>query len=323
MKSTTEAIIEFNHGRDPERLTLKLRALRSDPFAFFRGTAPLFYSTIDMPPALRKAPLGLSCGDLHLENFGSYKGDNRLVYFDLNDFDEACIAPLGYDLLRFTSSILLAAKSLKIEPKQALRSAALFIDTYATTLASGKPRWVERATAGGPVKTLLQNLRKRHRVDLIAKRTVDTKGKTQLIVDKGYALAASADERKRAGKILAAYARTQPHPAHFAPLDIARRIAGNGSLGLERYIVLTRGSGGGNGSGDGSPDGRYLLDIKIATPSALAAHIQSPQPEWRSEAARMVALHRLAKRSRPRCWALLNAANTPISSRNCNRRPIV
>ena len=129
MKSTTEAIIEFNRGRDPERLALKLRALRSDPFAFFRGTAPLFYSTIDMPRTLRKAPLGLCCGDLHLENFGSYKGDNRLVYFDLNHFDEACIAPLGYDLLRFTSSILLAAKSLKIEPKQALRSAALFIDT--------------------------------------------------------------------------------------------------------------------------------------------------------------------------------------------------
>ena len=282
MQATTKAILATNAGRDPERLRLKLQALRSEPFSFFRGTAPLFYTTLQMPGALLAAPGVLACGDLHLENFGSYKGDNRLVYFDLNDFDEACVAPLTFELVRFMASILVAAKYLKIGSKQANNLVANFVNTYAATLATTKPRWVERATAAGPVKTLLQSLRKRHRCDLIARRTVVKKGRTQLIIDGIHALAASAGDRTRATSILSVYASTQANPAHFAPVDIARRIAGNGSLGLERYVVLVR--------GDGRKDGRYLLDIKIASPSALAACLQTRQPAWTNEAER-VATH--------------------------------
>jgi uncharacterized protein (DUF2252 family) len=48
-------------------------------------------------------------------------------------------------------------------------------------------------------------------------------------------------------------------------LDIGRRIAGTGSLGVERYVVLVEGKG--------SPDRNYLLDIKEAKPSAMAPHL--------------------------------------------------
>ena len=89
MQSIGEIILEDNRGRDPERLKLKLAVLRADPFSFFRGTSRLFYSTTPLDHRLRASPMVLVCGDLHLENFGTYKGDNRLVYFDLNDFDEA------------------------------------------------------------------------------------------------------------------------------------------------------------------------------------------------------------------------------------------
>ena len=53
--------------------------------------------------ALPHSPVCWICGDLHIENFGSYKGDNRLVYFDLNDFDESILAPVSS-----TSPILIA-----------------------------------------------------------------------------------------------------------------------------------------------------------------------------------------------------------------------
>jgi hypothetical protein len=33
----------------------------------------------------------------HIENFGSYKGDNRLVYFDIGDFDESLLGPSAWD----------------------------------------------------------------------------------------------------------------------------------------------------------------------------------------------------------------------------------
>jgi len=46
---------------------------------------------------------------------------------------------------------------------------------------------------------------------------------------------------------------------------VARRIAGTGSLGVERYVLLIEGKG--------SPDGNYLLDLKQALPAVLRAHV--------------------------------------------------
>jgi uncharacterized protein (DUF2252 family) len=296
MKSIGKAILDDNGGRDPERVTLKLAALRADPFSFFRGTCPLFYRSTDLAKPLRASPVVLVCGDMHLENFGSYKGDNRLVYFDLNDFDDACLAPVAYELLRVITSILVAAKSMKLGNNRASQLMAGFIDTYAANVLAGKARWVERPLATGPVKSLLQSLKGRHREDMIRARTQRKAGKIRLIIDGSRTLAATAADRQHAESILAAYASTQPLPASFSPVDIARRIAGNGSLGLERYVVLVR--------GDGSANGQYLLDIKFAHPSALEANLDIRQPRWRCEAERVVAIQHISQAISP---ALLGA----------------
>ena len=85
----------YNAGRDPERLALKYQKMRSSPFGFLRASCHLFYARLPKTELFKAAPLTWICGDLHLENFGSYKGNNRLSYFDLNDFDEAALAPAG------------------------------------------------------------------------------------------------------------------------------------------------------------------------------------------------------------------------------------
>ena len=291
MHATTRAILEYNAGRDPPRLSRKYEAMRADPFTFFRGTAPLFFETLKMPPNLQDAPKVIACGDLHLENFGSYKGDNRLVYFDISDFDEACVAPLTHDVVRFLSSVLVASAYLKIGNKRAQSLIVEFADTYAATIATAKPRWLERATATGPVRALLRSVKNRHRRDLIARRTEIRNGKTKLIIDNEKTLKISKKDRKAAKVILAAYASTQAHPPHFAPLDIAVRIAGVGSLGLERYVALVR--------GDGTVDGRYLVDIKFANPSALAATLSIEQPAWKSDADRAVSLQTVSQAIAP------------------------
>jgi len=300
MEAVTKSIMEDNRGRDPERLALKLRVLRSNPFAFFRGNAPLYYRTLDLPKSLTAAPKVLACGDLHLENFGSYKGDNRLVYFDLNDFDESCVAPLTYEVVRFLSSIFVAAKSLKIAKKDTELLAVAFLERYCEALATTKPRWVERATATGPVKELLQSVRLRHRIDLVRRRTEVRKGKIRLIVDNAHALKALDADRAKAESILSAYASTQPDPAQFQPIDIARRIAGCGSLGLERYVVLVRGSG--------TDEGRFLMDIKRAAPSSLAAVLKTSQPAWRSDAERVAWLQRVGQAIPPALLGAVGAA---------------
>jgi uncharacterized protein (DUF2252 family) len=115
MNTIVDSILKYNAGREPERVALKCRAMRQDSFAFMRRTCHLYYQ--DWPASDKQfndSPLAWISGDLHLENFGCYKGDNRLVYFDLNDFDEAVLAPATWELGRWLTSIMVAAKSLLI-----------------------------------------------------------------------------------------------------------------------------------------------------------------------------------------------------------------
>ena len=301
MQTETKSILLHNQGRDPERLRLKLAMLRADPYAFFRGTAALFYDTLAMSRSLESSPLVLACGDLHLENFGSYKGDNRLVYFDLVDFDESCAAPVAFELVRLLTSILVAAKPLKVSDATAGKMIQQFLDHYAANVVAGKPRWTERALATGPVRKLLQSLKGRHRRDLIRERTVSKSGKRRLRTDGEKALPISGKDRAQASSILHAFAITQPLPAFFEPVDIAKRIAGNGSLGLERYVALVR--------GDGSTDGQYLIDIKFATASALGTRIAGTEPNWKNDAERVVSIQQISQAIPPALLGFVGMRN--------------
>jgi uncharacterized protein (DUF2252 family) len=53
----------------------------SEIFAFFNGTRHLFYKDWPADSPLNDAPPVWSCGDLHLENFGRYKGDKRYNFY--------------------------------------------------------------------------------------------------------------------------------------------------------------------------------------------------------------------------------------------------
>src|ERR1700738_3437507 len=88
----------WNRGRELQRLRLKYAKMETDAFSFFRGTAHLFFRDWPLDAALDDAPLVWVCGDLHLENFGSFYGDAGRAYFDGNDFDEAALAPARWGL---------------------------------------------------------------------------------------------------------------------------------------------------------------------------------------------------------------------------------
>ena len=278
-----EAIRAANTGRDPERLAMKYTKMAESPFVFLRGACHLFYPALPDCAALHQAPLTWSCGDLHFENFGSYKGDNRLVYFDINDYDEAALAPATWDLLRLLTSIRSGADELRISAKEAATVSQSCLDAYRQALLKGKPLWVEAETATGLIKELFKSLQASKRSDFLDKRTLLKGGQRSLRLDGIKALPASAEQKKSVDQFMQAYAARQPDPKFFKVLDIARRIAGTGSLGVERYVVLIEGKG--------SPDSNYLLDIKEARPSALSpalTRIGIKQPDWADEASRVV-----------------------------------
>lgn len=284
MPNVVDTIRSFNAGRDPERLAMKYANLRTSPFVFLRGTCHLFYDRLPSDALFARAPAAWLCGDAHLENFGSYKGDNRLAYFDLNDFDEAALAPATWELVRFMSSILVAGDSLRATPDEANALCKTFLDAYAGALVPGKARWMERDTADGLIGDLLDALKARSRAAFLDHRT-DRKGRGRVIrCDGKRALGVSDEARARATALVDTFAAAQDRPGFFKVLDVARRIAGTGSLGVERYIVLVEGKG--------SPDGNYLLDLKQALPSSLAPHLKLPQPAWASQAQRVVDVQR-------------------------------
>jgi uncharacterized protein (DUF2252 family) len=282
-----QEIQAFNRGREAERLQLKYRAMRESPFAFLRGSCHLFYRRLPRGGVFRDAPTVWACGDLHLENFGSYKGDNRLTYFDVNDFDESALSPSSWDLVRFLTSVNVAAASMAISSANAQRLCRGFVDAYGTALSTGKAYWIERDTASGLVRRLLDDLRNRERADFIAGRTV-VKGKRRLLrTDGKKALPASTAQRERVVEFMRGFAKHEPEPGFYRVLDVARRIAGTGSLGVDRYVILIEGKG--------SPDGNYLLDLKQTLPSSLLPRLRTAQPAWPSEADRVVAVQRRAQ----------------------------
>jgi uncharacterized protein (DUF2252 family) len=276
-----ERIVRFNAGREPERLRLKYEALCTGAFRFLRGTCHLFYEDWPKRTPLNSAPHAWICGDLHLENFGSYKGDDRIIYFDINDFDEAALAPCTFELARFATSVLLGAQDFGAGKAEAAQLVRHFLDAYAHALARGKARRVERLVAEGMVRDLLDALLRRTRIELLDRRTERRGGKRQLKLGRR-ALPASPAQRRAVAALLTSYARTQKSPGFFRVLDVARRVAGTGSLGVQRYVVLVEGKG--------SPNDNYLLDLKEARPTALAPYVPCKQPRWANEAERVVTI---------------------------------
>jgi uncharacterized protein (DUF2252 family) len=297
MVNVVKRIQEYNAGRDPQRLQMKYKNIRNDPFTFLRGTCHLFYERLPQSGVMRTAPLAWICGDLHLENFGSYKGDNRLAYFDLNDFDEATLAPVSWEMVRLLTSVLIAADGAPDNAANGKIMCRSLIDAYGAALANGKPRWVERDLAQGMVGDLLNGLRGRQRAAYLDTRTL-RKGKLRTLrLDGRKALPVSDKQRAKVTAFMQRFASGQANPDFYKVLDVARRVAGTGSLGVERYVILVHGKG--------SPDGNYLLDLKQALPSSLAPYLKVAQPKWQSQAQRVVTLQQ-------RCQAVSMAFLQPV-----------
>jgi uncharacterized protein (DUF2252 family) len=272
-------IQKANAGRDPQLLAMKYSALRKSPFTFLRGTNHLFYARLAESGFSVAAPAVWCCGDLHLENFGSYKGDNRQVYFDINDFDEAALAPASWELVRLAASLQVGLIELGLSVDRVAMLVEALIAEYAAALAGGKAGWIERGTARGIVEQLLDQLSDRKRPAFLDRRTVLVDKERRLLVDTGKALPATMEERAQVTATVDSFAASQGRPDFFRVLDVARRIAGTGSLGVPRYVVLVEGKG--------SPDGNYLIDLKRAAPSTLGTLFASLQPQWASAADRI------------------------------------
>ena len=125
LSSLTEAFEPLMKA-DADAFRTKFRKMAADPFAFYRGSACLFYADMreleDRWADERTSRVWIH-GDLHAENFGTYMNSEGVLTFDVNDFDEAYVGHFSWDLRRFVASIALMGWQ-KALPEDAVRELA-------------------------------------------------------------------------------------------------------------------------------------------------------------------------------------------------------
>lgn len=237
--------------------------MAGSPFDFLRGSAPLFYEALRKAPRLAAGPEGDGwlTGDLHLENFGVYRpqaftaeGNAPAVVFDVNDFDDAFVGPQRLDVLRLLTSTVLAGRNWGL-PALAVRDATeAVLDGVLVGRAGGSA-----GRPPEPVRSLLARAAARTRRELLDGRTVLTTKGRRFMRGARYR-PVSAKLKARAVKAFGRYTRGLSeavrghHPDAWRVVDVAFRIAGTGSLGVERIAILVEGKGG--------PDGGWIFDMK-------------------------------------------------------------
>ena len=285
MSKLSERLIAFNKHLLPDMVQLKYEAMTENAFRFYRGTCHLFYEDLAAATPLPLSPLTWICGDLHIENFGSYKGDNKLVYFDLNDFDEALLAPAVYELTRMLTSIFIAFKLLEIGSDKGLKMARLFVKTYCATLSKAKAISIEPRTAKGIVCDFLTAADKTKESDLLKKRTISKKKKLMLsLEDERHFKLYKKLKHELTVHINEWIANSNDSPYNFKVKSVIFRMAGTGSLGVKRYLFLLKSTNTKN---------KYLfIDMKQSKPSSVLPYTTVQQLQWETEAERILAIQK-------------------------------
>jgi uncharacterized protein (DUF2252 family) len=264
--------------RNAELIRFKIARMAQSPFAFFRGTFHLFAGdvidrTVALPALLTGAGAELELvGDIHGENYGTYKAADGLVHYDVNDFDETTRGRFDFDVCRLATSHFLAARDRKDTLAEAvtttLAGLTAYTDTVRRCLKKGKNTDLdvsEKRPAGAPpVDDLVRSCAAASRKQFIAKLTEAKNGRRRLIRSVHYFNLDEAGQ-KQALRLLADYVARRPQPPEYKDFyavdDVCGRVSGIGSMGRLRYALLV--------AGKGREEGRHvLLEFKEALPSA-------------------------------------------------------
>ncbi|MGC3991988.1 MAG: DUF2252 family protein [Chthoniobacteraceae bacterium] len=204
-------------------LQLKHQRMKEGAFPFLRAT---FYRWCqlwpEVCPKLTETTEVLAVGDLHVENFGTWcDAEGRLVW-GINDFDEAAHLPFTLDLVRLTTSALLAAREGHLSIPAA-EAAEAILTGYRQMLKTGGQPFVL-----GEHHTWLREL-------AISEQRDPAKFWEKLDSLRTSRGKVPGSARKALAKLLPA-----PPPTG----RMTHRIAGLGSLGRERYTFIADWAGG-------------------------------------------------------------------------------
>lgn len=207
----------------PADVELKHQRMAESPFPFLRAT---FYRWVQQWPEvctdLTSAPSVLSVGDLHVENFGTWRDTEGRLVWGINDFDEAYPIPYANDLVRLATSAILAAREDHLALNAADACSAILEGYQEATSQGGRP-FVLAEGHGLLREAATSNLR-----DPVAFwEKLDNLATVTETVDSD---------------VIAALEQWLPEKA--MTYRVVHRIAGLGSLGRQRFVALADWRGG-------------------------------------------------------------------------------
>jgi uncharacterized protein (DUF2252 family) len=268
---------------DPHAFRVKFRKMAADPFAFYRGSACLFYAdmttTRDAWADDRTSRVWIH-GDLHAENFGTYMNSHGRMVFDVNDFDEAYIGHFSWDLRRFVASLALMGWQ-KALPDETVRNligrylrAYLAQVTHYNEVSDDDDFALQLENTDGPVQDVLTQARTASRVALLDGMTRFDKSVRVFAEDPTVRRLGKA-ERRKVEKAFEAYLTTIPENKRY-DRDLfydVRDIVGKsgfgiGSAGLPAYNVLVEGY-------SQSLDNDVVLSMKQANVPAVSRFVDT------------------------------------------------
>lgn len=207
----------------PKDIAYKHEQMKLGAFPFLRAT---FYRWAQTWPLackdLAQAPHLLCVGDLHVENFGTWRDAEGRLIWGVNDFDEACYLPYTNDLVRLATSAQLAieANHLSLGSSQACDA---ILNGYTQGLAAGGKPFV-LAEEHGWLRDIAHN-------SLNDPVTFWRKMENLPAIKEGVPESA-----------LVAIEHVLPTTA--IAYQVKRRVAGLGSLGHPRFVALAGWCGG-------------------------------------------------------------------------------
>ena len=196
---------------------LKHAAMRSSPFPFLRATYYRWAQTwAEVCGDAARAPAVLAVGDLHVENFGTWRDIEGRLVWGINDFDEAWTLPYTNDLIRLATSALLAQMSSAAKP-----GIQAILEGYREALDAG----------GRPFVLAEHHTALRH---MATARLHEPEKYWEKL--RGWPECSSPPGAVKAMERLM--------PERGLEWRILHRVAGLGSLGRERYVALAEWRGG-------------------------------------------------------------------------------
>ena len=240
---------------DPAAFRRKFRAMAADPFAFYRGTACLFYADLadrdDRWADERTGRVWIQ-GDLHAENFGTYMNGLGLLVFDVNDYDEAYLGHFTWDLQRLAASLAVMGWVKALPDEDITELTGTYVRAYLEQVhefveSDRDHEWsLNLRTARGAVREALLEAQLSTRVDLLDQVTVvDDYARRFRRVPTVRQL--DDDERSVVESAFEQYLETIPESKRLGSItyelkDVVGKTGfGIGSAGLPAYNLLVEG----------------------------------------------------------------------------------